>query len=65
MEISKGCNVAGDEPAGSPGEVTGPIWSHFWCPVLRVERRETLDFQHGFWLLKRDEYWDTSSSLNE
>ena len=32
MEISKGYNVAGDEPAGSPGEVTGPIWSHFLMP---------------------------------
>lgn len=32
MEISKGCNVAGDEPTGSPEEVSELIWLHILMP---------------------------------
>ena len=53
MEISKGCNVAGDEPAGSPGEVTGPIWSHFLMPSSEGGKKGNTGLSAWLWAVEK------------
>lgn len=54
MEISKGCNVAGDWPSGHTGGITEPIWLQILLlnPEKEGGKREILSFQQGFWLLR-------------
>ena len=49
MEISKGCNIAGDEPTGSPGEVTEPIWLHILMPSSEGGKKGNIGL--SAWLL--------------